>query len=186
MLRTYINGGGRIEISDSDPAGDEVNAIIAGGGCKITNHPEGWDEFSLTLDDGRTVEGSYEWDDCGFLSLRVVEDGQRLRDHGVTTQDALKEKLRADLSDEDEELVAAIQNFNEHADSEEALFDLVADLLGVKSYTRAGQINDHCSIIEALVKAGWSVPNALNVVCKVSKFDTYLCALYSEDEGEEV
>ena len=184
MLRTYINGGNRIEISDSDPAGDEVNAIIAGGVCKITNHPEGWDEFSLELADGRTVEGSYEWDDSGFLSLRVVEDGQRLRMYGVETQDALEEKLRSDLSEQDEELIAAIQDFNNHADSEEALFDFVAELLGVKSYTRVDQINDHCSIIEALVKAGWSVPNALDVVCKVSKFDTYICALYSEDEGE--
>ena len=173
MLDTYIDGGGNIEISD-DRIREEVGEKIASGFCKIVNHPEGWDEFSLTLADGRTVEGSYEWDDSGFLSLRVVEDGQRLREHGVETQDALEEKLRSDLSEQDEELVAAIQDFNNHADSEEALIDLVAGLIGDR---------DESAVIDALIMAGWTVPNATGLFREWGSYE-YLCALYSEDEGE--
>ena len=94
MFDTYRNGIGNIEISDKNLRG-EISDRIAGGDCLITAHEptnddeRGWDEFQMELSDGRTVAGTYGWDEEGYRSLRVVEDGERLRMYGVETQDAL-------------------------------------------------------------------------------------------------
>ena len=181
MFDTYRNGIGNIEISDKNLR-EEISDRIAAGDCLITEHEptnddeRGWDEFQMELSDGRTVAGTYGWDEEGYRSLRIVEDGERLRMYGVETQDALEEKLQKNLSEQDESLVEKIKEFCDSTTTVDELVDFFDELT---------DDNDQCSIIENMVMAGWSVTSAISMF-EESEYYEYLCALYSEDEGEEV
>ena len=179
MIDTFRNGIGNIEISDKNLR-EEISDRIAAGDCAITGHEptnddeRGWDEFQMELSDGRTVAGTYGWDEEGYRSLRVVEDGERLRMYGVETQDALEEMLQKNLSERDNEQIEKIEEYNESACSEEEFFEFVAELIGD---------DDQCAVIDTMIMAGWSVSGALSI-CKDSEHYEYLVALYSEMEGE--
>ena len=108
--------------------------------------------------------------------LSKYESGAMLRFYGVATQEALEKKLQKNLSETENVRVAIIGYFNSCADSGASLVELVSTLI---------HDSDHLAVIEALIMAGWSVKGALSIFEGTEHYE-YLCALYSEDEGEEV